>query len=65
MKIAEPLSTVSVKKLEPVTNYPSARPRRRKLSIVRNMEVKPDVFHTWSMPQEPMGYMPVKRKDLL
>jgi len=48
-----------------VINYPSARPRRRKLSIVRNMEVKPDVFHTWSMPQEPMGYMPVKRKDLL
>ena len=66
MKIAEPLSPVSVKKLEPVTNYPAPpRPRRRKLSIVRHMEVKTDVFHSWSMPQQPTGYIPVKKKDLL
>jgi hypothetical protein len=63
MKIAEPLSSVSVKKLEPVTNFPP-KSRRRKLSIVRNLDVKADIFRTWSMPKEPTGYMPVKKKDL-
>jgi hypothetical protein len=63
MKIAEPLSSVSIKKLEPVTDY-TVKSRRRKLSIVRNLDVKADIFRTWSMPQEPGGYMPVKKKDL-
>ncbi len=64
MKIAEPISPVSVKKLEPVTSYP-LKSRRRKLSIVRNLDIEPDIFHNWNMPKERPGYMPVKKRDLL
>ena len=63
MKIAEPLSSVSVNKLQPVKPYP-AKTRRRRLSIVRNLDSETDIFRTWSMPKEQTGYMPVKKKDL-
>lgn len=63
MKIAEPLSSLPENKLERVKTYP-AKVRGRKLSIVRNLDVKADIFRTWSMPQEQGGYMPVKKKDL-
>lgn len=63
MKIAEPLPSVPVAKLEPVKTYP-VKSRRRKLSIVRNLDVERDIFRNWVMPKEQTGYMPVKKKDL-
>jgi hypothetical protein len=64
MQIAEDIASITVKELVPVKGYKN-RPRRRNLSIVRNIDDKKDIFQTWSMPEQPAGYMPVKKKDLL